>query len=83
MNIFTCLTAACLWFAAAHAATEPIGDAGNALLDVFSSRLSYRASQVRSLTLAHNLYSRRTHYRDRPNVEYATSDALLTAGYTF
>ena len=41
MNIFTCLTAACLWFAAAHVATEPIGDAGNALLCVFSSRLSY------------------------------------------
>jgi len=59
------------------------GDAGNALLGVFSSRLSYRAPQGWILTLAHNLYSRRTHYRDRLNVEYATSDALLTAGYTF
>ena len=59
------------------------GDAGNALLGVFTSCLSYHAQQGWNLGLAHNLYSRRTNYRYHPNVEYATSDVLLTAGYTF
>lgn len=59
------------------------GDVGNARLNVFSMKLSYYAPQKWNICLSHNYYSRKTHYNNHKNVEYSTSDALLTVGYTF
>lgn len=59
------------------------GDAGHARLGVFSLKLSYYSSQKWNVSLSNSYYSRRTHYKYREDVEFATSDALLTVGYTF
>lgn len=59
------------------------GDIGNARLGVFSMKLSFYMLQKWNIGLSNNYYYRRTHYRYHDNVEYATSDALLTVGYIF
>lgn len=58
------------------------GDAGNARLGVFSVGLSYHSSQKWNISLSNNYYSRYTRYKHHDNVEYGTSDFMLSWGFS-
>lgn len=57
------------------------GDAGNARLAVFSAQLGYYSTNRWNIHLLTRYFTRQTHYKYHPDVDYSTFDVSLKVGY--
>lgn len=56
------------------------GDAGDARLAVFTSKLVYFSPKKWNISLSNRYFSRRTHYKYREDIDYSTYDISLSLG---